>query len=116
MTRLEKILQHKASISKRTTISIVCFIGFFITSLLSAVQDRILEDPVTMAALGLLFASFLVLPRDYVPNYLSKFAETNEEVSELDQLRHYQKIGFMIRVVYAIGAAITVVVLPRLVV
>ncbi len=114
MSTLADMETHRRLIVRRTSFSLVCYVGFLMASIASAVQFRPLEDPVTLTALALIIGAFLLLPRDYVPALLARKANSDDEVALLDMLRRYQLAGLGIRVAYAVGAIVTIVAIPRL--
>ena len=114
MNTLEQLEAHRQNIAKRTAFSVLCYAGFIAASVAAAFQSRPLEDPVTLSAIGFIVGAFLLLPRDYVTALLAKIATTDEELGEIDRLRQQQQFGLGIRVAYAIGAIITLVVIPSL--
>jgi hypothetical protein len=115
MTRLARIAKHKRTLGSRTVISVIMYSGFFVSNTIAALDHLVLDDPVTLVSLASLVAAFLILPRDYVPAHLSKFAESDEEFEGLEELEKIQKAGFFIRLIFIAGAIITVLILPQLV-
>lgn len=112
----EAILKkHVGSLRVRSTVSIICFVGFVMAALTMAFQQYALKHPVTMVSLALVVLAFVSLPRDYKPAHL--VAKNWEEtalpmLSEMDQLA---KLGFALRLVYGVGALFLVGVLPRII-
>ena len=115
MNEEDILKKHVGSLRVRSTVSVVCYVGFVMAALTMAFQQYSLKHPVTMVSLGMILLAFVSLPRDYKPAHL--IAKNWEEtalpaLSEMDQL---QKLGFGLRVVYGVGALFLVGVLPRLV-
>jgi hypothetical protein len=113
MNNLEAIEAHQAQVGKRTTMSVICFFAFAGAGIASGLQNRPLEHPLTLAALGLVVASFWFLPRDYIPALLQHRAKTEDEELALDDLRQKQKQGLVLRLSYSV-MAILVIFLPQL--
>jgi hypothetical protein len=112
----EQLWQHRRGVTLRTAGSAVLYGGFLVTSVLSAVQNLSLEDPLTLVSIGFIVAAFMALPRDYVPVRLLRKASSEEEEAEVSALRRLERAGLYLRVFYVLGAVVTIPVLPRLVV
>lgn len=115
MSVVDLLEKHRQAVVTRTVVSIICYLGFLVGSTISAAQQLALESPVTLVTLVLVVAAFIALPRDYVPAVLARKAMGRDEAEfKIGQLRQFQQWGIYLRVAYAIGAIITLLLLPRI--
>ena len=115
MSTLERLEAHRRKTVRNTQLSLACYAGFLVASVISSLQLRPVMHPVTLLAVGFVLAAFFFLPRDYVPAVLAYKAQEPEEAAVLDFLRRQQRIGLGIRLAYALGAVVTIVLIPRFV-
>ncbi|MBN1947370.1 MAG: hypothetical protein JW797_16995 [Bradymonadales bacterium] len=108
--------RHLARLKLRTIASLVLYVAFVLVCALLLVQGRslALEEGFTFIALGLFVASFLMLPRDYVPASLAREIDINEYEEPILRMRGYQRIGLMQRITYGLVALILLLLVPWL--
>ena len=106
------LVAHHQKLRRNTLLSGALYALFVIISLIVAFDNRPLQDPLTLASIGLFVISIAAIPRTYVPRLYEHKAKTIEDQTVLDSCRNLQRMGIYQRMVYFAIALVTIGLIP----